>query len=103
MARRSIKPVETLGSTEAEIFSGYTQFDNDKLHLDAFHHPNQHRPGSIFTPKRGYFLNEAPKLFDHSFFGNTPTEAITMHPTQRKLLEVTYKAYENAGDYKLEW
>lgn len=77
--------------------SGYTQFDDSKLHLDGFYHPNQHRPGSIFT-KGGYFLKEDPKLFDHSFFGITPVEAMTMDPAQRKLLEVTYEAFENAGE-----
>ncbi|KAL9011376.1 MAG: hypothetical protein Q9173_003774, partial [Seirophora scorigena] len=77
--------------------SGYTQFDDNKLHLDGFYHPNQHRPGSIFT-KGGYFLKEDPKLFDHSFFGVTPVEAMTMDPAQRKLLEVTYEAFENAGE-----
>ncbi|KAL9027875.1 MAG: hypothetical protein Q9196_003666 [Gyalolechia fulgens] len=77
--------------------SGYTQFDDNKLHLDGFYHPNQHRPGSIYT-KGGYFLKEDPKLFDHSFFGVTPVEAMTMDPAQRKLLEVTYEAFENAGE-----
>ncbi|KAL8704809.1 MAG: hypothetical protein Q9201_002041 [Fulgogasparrea decipioides] len=77
--------------------SGYTEFDDSKLHLDGFYHPNQHRPGSIFT-KGGYFLKEDPKLFDHSFFGITPVEAMTMDPAQRKLLEVTYEAFENAGE-----
>ncbi|KAL9047293.1 MAG: hypothetical protein Q9214_000093 [Letrouitia sp. 1 TL-2023] len=77
--------------------SGYTQFDNKKLNLSGFYHPNQHRPGSIFT-KGGYFLKEDPKLFDHGFFGITPMEAMTMDPAQRKLLEVTYEAFENAGE-----
>ncbi|KAL8886198.1 MAG: hypothetical protein Q9215_006064 [Flavoplaca cf. flavocitrina] len=77
--------------------SGYTEFDDNKLHLAGFYHPNQHRPGSIFT-KGGYFLKEDPKLFDHSFFGITPVEAMTMDPAQRKLLEVTYEAFENAGE-----
>ncbi|KAL8656993.1 MAG: hypothetical protein Q9226_002364 [Calogaya cf. arnoldii] len=77
--------------------SGYTQFEDNKLHLEGFYHPNQHRPGSIYT-KGGYFLKEDPKLFDHSFFGITPVEAMTMDPAQRKLLEVTYEAFENAGE-----
>lgn len=51
----------------------------------------------MFT-KGGYFLKEDPKQFDHNFFGITPVETMTMDPAQRKLLEVTYEAFENAGE-----
>ena len=77
--------------------SGYTDFEENKLSIRGFYHPNQHRPGSMFT-KGGYFLKEDPKQFDHTFFGITPLETMTMDPAQRKLLEVTYEAFENAGE-----
>ena len=77
--------------------SGYRDFENNKINLDGFYHPNQHRPGSMFT-RGGYSLNEDPKQFYHGFFGVTPVETMTMDPAQRKLLEVTYEAFENAGE-----
>lgn len=48
---------------------------------------------------RGAFLaDEDARLFDHSFFGMTRLEVDTLDPSQRKLLEVTYEAIENAGE-----
>ncbi|MCJ1377213.1 hypothetical protein MMC17_000305 [Xylographa soralifera] len=81
----------------SEKRSGYAEFRENKLNLEGFYHPNQDRPGSMFT-KGGYFLEEDPKEFDHTFFGITPVETLTMDPAQRKLLEVTYEAFENAGE-----
>jgi len=75
---------------------GYRDYEDNKLNVNGFYHPNQHWPGSIFT-KSGYFL-EDPKQFDHNFFGLTTVETMTMDPVQRKLLEVTYEAFENAGE-----
>ena len=77
--------------------SGYRDFEDNKFNINGFYHPNQHRPGSIFT-KGGYLLEEDPKQFDHNFFGLTPVETMSMDPAQRKLLEVTYEAFENAGE-----
>lgn len=48
--------------------------------------------------KGGFLVDEDPRLFDHSFFGITGLEAETMDPSQRKLLEVVYEAFENAGE-----
>lgn len=39
-----------------------------------------------------------PLLFDPAFFGITDTEVETLDATQRKLLEYTYEAFEDAGD-----
>ena len=43
-------------------------------------------------------LDEDPRLFDPSFFGIQPLEVETMDASQRKLLEVIYEAFENAGE-----
>lgn len=46
----------------------------------------------------GFFLDGNVKDFDHSLFGLSPTETLTLDPAQRKLLEVTYEAFESAGE-----
>ncbi len=77
--------------------SGYEEFKQDKFNLEAFYHPDQLRPGSLHT-RGGYFLQEDSRNLDHALFGITPMETMTMDPTQRKLLEVVYEAFENAGE-----
>ncbi|KAF1948501.1 ketoacyl-synt-domain-containing protein [Byssothecium circinans] len=77
--------------------NGYREFTSDKANLDGYYHPNPQRPGS-FPSKGGYLLDEDPFLFDYEFFGLTKGEVLTMDPTQRKMLEVSYEALENAGE-----
>lgn len=45
----------------------------------------------------GHHLQDDPHLFDHTFFGITASEVLSMDPSQRKLLEVTYDAFDSAG------
>lgn len=45
----------------------------------------------------GYVLRDDPRQFDHAFFGISAVEAAAMDPSQRKLLEVTYEAFDSAG------
>ncbi|KAF2233362.1 hypothetical protein EV356DRAFT_448529 [Viridothelium virens] len=91
-------------STESDLWemlrtqrSGYREFSNKRINLDGFYHPEQHRPGSFYT-RGGFFLDDDPTLFDHSLFGISPIETRSLDPAQRKLLEVTYEAFENAGE-----
>ncbi|KAI0898729.1 hypothetical protein F4806DRAFT_506709 [Annulohypoxylon nitens] len=74
---------------------GWREFTSDRINVDGFYHPNRQRPGSMAT-MGGHLLQEDPRLFDHSFFGITATEATSMDPSQRKLLEVTYEAFDSA-------
>ncbi|KAI0531882.1 polyketide synthase [Xylaria digitata] len=77
--------------------SGKCDIPQDRFNASAFYHPKGlTRPGSM-TTKGGYFLQEDPRLFDHEFFDILPLEAMYMDPQQRKLLEVVYEAFENAG------
>lgn len=66
-----------------------------RFNIDSFHHSNGERPGS-FRPLGGYFINEDLAL-DPTFFNVTPIEAMWMDPQQRKVLEVVYECFENAG------
>ncbi|KGO58461.1 hypothetical protein PEX2_069710 [Penicillium expansum] len=76
---------------------GWREFDEPQFSTRGFYHPNSDRPGTMSM--RGAFLaDEDARLFDHSFFGMTRLEVDTLDPSQRKLLEVTYEAIENAGE-----
>lgn len=46
----------------------------------------------------GCFLQEDQRLFDNGLFKINALEARSMDPAQRKLLEVTFEAFENAGE-----
>ncbi|KGO64075.1 Acyl transferase/acyl hydrolase/lysophospholipase [Penicillium italicum] len=76
---------------------GWSEFSEDRINLDGFYHPNRQRPGTMYT-RGGHLLRGDTRDFDHSFFGISATEAMTLDPSQRKLLEVTYEAVENAGE-----
>ncbi|KAI0108554.1 putative polyketide synthase [Nemania sp. FL0031] len=76
---------------------GWVEFDSSRINLDGFYHPNGQRPGSMYT-KGAHLLREDPRNFNHAFFGISATEAMSMDPSQRKLLEVIYEAFENAGE-----
>jgi acyl transferase domain-containing protein len=63
----------------------------------GFYHPNNDRPGTAVA-SHGFLLAEDPLIFVPAFFGITDTEVETLDAAQRKLLEVTYEAFENAGE-----
>ncbi|KAL9031280.1 MAG: hypothetical protein Q9196_000687 [Gyalolechia fulgens] len=77
--------------------SGYREFDEPRFSAKGFHHPNPDRPGTM-TTKGGFLVADDPRLFDAAFFGMTGLEVETMDASQRKLLEVIYEAFENAGE-----
>ncbi|KAH0198454.1 ketoacyl-synt-domain-containing protein, partial [Aureobasidium melanogenum] len=78
--------------------SAWSEFPKNRFDLNAWYHPSSNRPGSVHT-RGGYFLSHDEQLrqFDPSFFGISPLEASAMDPQQRKLLEVVYESFENAG------
>lgn len=71
-------------------------FPAERINVDAFYHEKQGRPGSFYT-RGGCFLKSDPREFDHTFFGINPQEARSIDPSQRKLLETVYEAFESAG------
>ncbi|CEJ86573.1 hypothetical protein VHEMI04144 [[Torrubiella] hemipterigena] len=77
--------------------SGYQDWAAPRFSAQGFYHPNPERPGTT-AAKGGYVVTEDPRLFDPAFFGISGLEAETIDASQRKLLEVVYEAFENAGD-----
>ncbi|KAF2705690.1 hypothetical protein K504DRAFT_460398 [Pleomassaria siparia CBS 279.74] len=77
--------------------SGFSEFKKEQINVDGFYHPVKDHPGS-FHMRGGFYLKEDPKLFDNNLFKINAIETRTMDPAQRKLLEVTYEAFENAGE-----
>ncbi|KAH8719432.1 thiolase-like protein [Phaeosphaeriaceae sp. PMI808] len=75
----------------------YMEFAAPRFSAKSFYHPNNDRPGTAVA-SYGFPLEEDPLLFDPAFFGITDTEVETMDAAQRKLLECTYEAFENAGE-----
>ncbi|KAK8104667.1 lovastatin nonaketide synthase [Apiospora kogelbergensis] len=69
---------------------------SNRFNIDAHYHPDNARPGS-YSSLGGYFLDGDPVDFDPTFFNMTPVEAQWLDPQQRKMLEVCYEVFENAG------
>ncbi|KAI1412955.1 polyketide synthase-like protein [Hypoxylon sp. FL1857] len=68
----------------------------ERFNIKGFHCPDDSRAG-VMSANGGYFLEEDVRLFENSFFGINNLEATYMDPLQRKLLEVVYECFENAG------
>jgi acyl transferase domain-containing protein len=71
-----------------------------RFNSEGFYHPDRDRPGSI-NSTGGYFLDGDPRDFENALFGINNLEATYMDPQQRKLLEVVFESFEDAG-YALE-
>ncbi|KAL4755948.1 non-reducing polyketide synthase pyr2 [Aspergillus foveolatus] len=68
-----------------------TRFD-----IDAFYHEDATYPGTA-NAREAYFLSEDPRRFDAPFFNTSFTEAESIDPQQRMLLETVFEAVEAAG------
>ncbi|KAK8062318.1 hypothetical protein PG997_014415 [Apiospora hydei] len=76
--------------------SGHCRVPESRYNAAGFYHPNAERPGSI-NSTGGYFLQQDLRQFDNPFFEINNLEASYMDAQQRKLLEVVYESFENAG------
>lgn len=85
-----------------------TPFPKDRINIDAFYHPDNTRSDSV-PVRNAHFLASPPisengggnpedyGSFDAPFFSLTPSEALSMDPQHRGLLETAYHALESAG------
>ncbi|MDF1844895.1 MAG: type I polyketide synthase [Rubripirellula sp.] len=67
----------------------------DRWDLSRFYFPNEIRPGKTQSRWGGYV--SGIDQFDPQLFGISPKEAASMDPQQRMLLEVAWRAMEDAG------
>jgi acyl transferase domain-containing protein len=67
-----------------------------RFSLDG-HYDGSLKPHTIKTPGAMFLEDMDPAEFDAAFFNISRTDAISMDPQQRMLLEVVYEGLENAG------
>lgn len=67
----------------------------DRWDLEKFYAPDNSLPGKTQSKWGGYV--DGIDMFDPQLFGISPREAASMDPQQRMLLEVAYRAIEDAG------
>jgi len=67
----------------------------ERWDLEKFYAPDSSLPGKTQSKWGGYV--DGIDMFDPQLFGISPREAASMDPQQRMLLEVAYRAIEDAG------
>ena len=91
------------GATDPERFwtlleegvDAITETPADRWNSDKFYSPGEVRPGKTQS-KWGGYVDDIDR-FDPGVFGISPREAARIDPQQRMLLEVTWRALEDAG------
>jgi hybrid polyketide synthase/nonribosomal peptide synthetase ACE1 len=68
----------------------------DRFRADNFYNKDGHYHGAS-NVLSAYLLNEDPKLFDSQFFNIPLSEAESIDPQQRLLIETVYESLEAAG------
>jgi acyl transferase domain-containing protein/thioesterase domain-containing protein len=67
----------------------------DRFDIDAFFNTDANVPGTTYARRAGYV--DRPFDFDASFFRISRSEALSMDPQQRWMLQICWSALENAG------
>ena len=77
---------------------GWADFDvpESRFNLRG-HHDGSTKPKTMRPPGGMFLENINPQDFDAQFFKIARTDAISMDPNQRQLLEVVYEGLEGAG------
>ncbi|KAL2071876.1 hypothetical protein VTL71DRAFT_13111 [Oculimacula yallundae] len=68
----------------------------ERFNVDRFYHPTGSHHGTT-NVKDAYFIPGNARKFDAPFFNVLPSEADSMDPQHRMLMEVCYEAAESAG------
>ncbi|KAL3430444.1 hypothetical protein BDV09DRAFT_202202 [Aspergillus tetrazonus] len=68
----------------------------DRFDINAFYHEDPGYPGTT-NSKEAYYISDDPRPFDAPFFNISATEAESIDPQQRQLLETVYESLEAAG------
>lgn len=76
--------------------SALAPVSKERLNIEGFYHPDGTLP-DMANRNRGCFLNEDVRQFENGFFGIDATEATSMDPQQRKLLELVFECFESVG------
>ncbi|PFH58775.1 hypothetical protein XA68_13217 [Ophiocordyceps unilateralis] len=93
---QGVRSSDSLWQLMVEKRSTVTDVPKNRMNVDAMYHPDVHRRGQ-FPVRRGHFLDDDLAGFDAPFFEISMSDAESMDPQQRRLLETTYHALENAG------
>ncbi|KAK4242263.1 hypothetical protein C8A03DRAFT_40391 [Achaetomium macrosporum] len=76
--------------------SARSEIPANRFNIDAFYHPNPDRIDAM-NVRSGHFLRQDPAVFDAPFFSISQSEANSLDPDQRIILETSYHALESAG------
>ncbi|KAI1802995.1 putative polyketide synthase [Daldinia bambusicola] len=79
--------------------TGQGRVPPERYNIDGFYSSKGEKHG-VMNVDGGYFIREDVRLFDNEFFGINNYDATyetQMDPQQRKLLEIVFECFENAG------
>lgn len=76
--------------------SGQGRVPPDRFNIQGYYKAGVDLAG-VLNADGGYFIKQDLRQFENSFFNINNLEATYMDPQQRKLLEVVYECFENAG------